>query len=217
MEARLLELEMWTAATRLNLSDFERAAVRLRSGGLEREAARLCELARAVILGLGSLKREMARLKSDGFEWVAVGLRGLCELAAKLNLDDLEREAARPRSDSIERAAAVLRGLCGLAAKPNLDDLEQEAVRLCEPGTQMAVAARLNACGVVWTGAVREAEVEIRVARRPRKTTHRHLSCVYVAESGVCRCYVELNACGKSVAAVRLSCALSRAWALVAR
>ena len=205
------------AATRLNLSDFERAAVRLRSGGLEREAARLCELARAVILDLGSLKREMARLKSDGFEWVAVGLRGLCELAAKLNLDDLEREAARLRSDGIERAAAGLRGLCELAAKPNLDDLERAAAGLCEPGTQTAVAAKLNAGGVVRTGAVLGAEVAIRVARRPRKTTHRRLSCVYVAESGVCRCYVELDACGKSVAAVRLSCALSRARALVAR
>ena len=192
--ARLLELEMWATVTRLNLSDFELVVVaRLRSNGLERmvilavleraAAASLCELARAVILDLGSLKREMARLKSDGFEWVAVGLRGLCELAAK----------------------------------PNLDDLEREAARLCEPGTQTAVAARLSACGVVRTGAEREAEVEIRVAHRPRKTTHRRLSCVYVAESGVCRCYVELDACGKSVAAVRLSCALSRARALVAK
>jgi hypothetical protein len=34
-EARPLELEMWMAATRLDLSDFERAAVRLRLGSLE--------------------------------------------------------------------------------------------------------------------------------------------------------------------------------------
>ena len=217
MEARLLELEMWTVVTRLNLSDFERAVVRLRLGSLEREAARLCELARAVILNLGGLKRETVRLKSDSFEWVAVGLRGLCKLAAKLNLDDLEREAARPRSDGIERAVAELHGLCELAAKLNLDDLEREVARLCEPGTQTAVAARLSTCGVMQTGAVREAEVEIRVAHRPRKTTHRRLSCVYVAEGGVCQCYVELDACGKSIAVVRLSCALLRARALVAR
>ena len=51
-----------------------------------------------------------------------------------------------------------------------MDDLEREAARLCEPGTQMAVAARLSTCGVVRTGAVREAEVEIRVACHPRKT-----------------------------------------------
>ena len=168
---------------RLNLSDFERAAVRLRSGSLEWEVVRLCELARAVILNLGGLKREMARLRSDSFEWVVVGLRGLCELAAK----------------------------------PNLDDLEWAAAGLCELRMQMAVAVRLSACGVMWTGVVREAEVEIRVAHRPRKTTHRCLSCMYVAEGGVCRCYVELDACGKSIAAVHLSCALPQARALVAR
>ena len=188
----------------------------LESDSLERMvklavAASLCELAMAVKLNLGGLER-MVRLTAAA---------RLCELGTRtaviLNLDDLEREAARLRSDGIERAAAGLRGLCELAAKPNLDDLGWAAAGLCEPGTQTAVAARLSACGVVRTGAVREAEVEIRVARRPRKTTHRRLSCVYVAESGVCRCYVELDACGKSVAAVRLSCALWRARALVAR
>ena len=200
-EARFLELEMWAI---LELDSLERM-VKLAA------AASLCELAMAVKLNLGSLER-MVRL-------TAVARH--CELGTRtaviLNLDDLEREAARLRSDGIEQAAAGLCGLCELAAKPNLDDLEQAAAGLCELGTQTAVAARLSACGVVWTGAVREVEVEIRVACRPQKTTHRRLSCVYVAEGGVCRCYVELDACGKSVAAVRLSCALSWARALVAR
>ena len=194
-EVRFLELEMWATVTRLNLSDFELVVVaRLRSDGLER----------VVILAV--FEQAAAAASPRKFA-----------LAVILDLCGLEQKVARPRSDGIERAAAGLRGLCGLAAKPNLDDLERAAVGLCEPGTQTAVAARLSACGVVRTGAVREVEVEIRVARRPRKTTHRRLSCVYVAEGGVCRCYVELDACGKSVAAVRLSCALSRARALVAR
>ena len=186
-EVRFLELEMWATVTRLNLSDFELVVVaRLRSDGLER----------VVILAV--------------FEQVvAVASPRKFALAVILDLCGLEQKVARLRSDGIERAAAGLRGLCGLAAKPNLDDLERAAVGLCELGTQTAVAARLSVCGVVRTGAVREVEVEIRVARRPRKTTHRRLSCVYVAEGGVCRCYVELDACGKSVAVASAARAIS--------
>ena len=200
-EARFLELEMWAILELDSLERMVKLAV----------AVSLCELAMAVKLNLGGLER-MVRLTAAA---------RLCELrtqtAVMLNLDDLEQEAVRLRSDGIERAAAGLRGLCELAAKPNLDDLERAAAGLGELGTQTAVVARLSVCGVVRTGVVCEVEVEIRVACRPRKTTHRCLRCVYVAEGGVCQCYVELDACGKSVAAVHLSCALSRARALVAR
>jgi hypothetical protein len=146
-------------------------------------AASLCELVLAVILNLSGLEQEVARPRSDGFEWAVAGLRGLCELAAKLNLNDLE----------------------------------QAAVGLCELGMQMVVAVRLSVGSIVWTGMVLGAEVAIRVARRHRKTTRRCLSCVHVAGGGRCRCYMGLDACGMSVAAVRLACARAKARALVAR
>ena len=68
-----MKLEMWVTETRLNLSDFERAAAaRPESDGLERTvtlavfervaAARLCELAMAVILNLGGSERVVAGL-----------------------------------------------------------------------------------------------------------------------------------------------------------
>ena len=86
-EARLLELEMWAAATRLNLSGFGRAEVMLRSGGLEQmvmlavcERAAMagsCELVMTAMLDLGGLEQETARLRSDGFERAAAGHRGL--------------------------------------------------------------------------------------------------------------------------------------------
>ena len=125
---RLLELEMLATRTRLNLSNFERAAARLRSGGLER----------MVVLAV--------------FGQAAVA--GLCELvmAAGLRSGGLEREAARPRPDGFEWAATELRGPCELAAIPNLGDLERAAAGLCELGTK--TAARLNVVGVVRPGAV---------------------------------------------------------------
>jgi hypothetical protein len=124
---------------------------------------------------------------------------------------------ARLRSDGFEQAAAGHYGHCKLAAKLNLDDLEQAATALCELGVQMAVAARLSVGGIVWTGTVLGAEVAIQVARRHWKTTCWCLSCMCVAGGGRCRCYVELDACGKSITAMHLPCAQARAQALVAR
>ena len=67
MEARLLELEMWTAVTILNLSDFELVVVaRLRSDGLERMVI-LAVLERAAAASLGELVM-VATLGSDGLE-----------------------------------------------------------------------------------------------------------------------------------------------------
>ena len=86
-EARLLELEMWVVATRLNLSNFGWAEVMLRSGGLEQMVmlavcewaamAGACELVMTAMLDLGGLERETARLRSDGFEQAAAGHHGL--------------------------------------------------------------------------------------------------------------------------------------------
>ena len=53
-EARLLELEMWVASTRLNLTDFEWAAVRLRLGCLE-WMVMLAVFERAAVASLGVL------------------------------------------------------------------------------------------------------------------------------------------------------------------
>jgi hypothetical protein len=213
-EARLLELEMWTAVTRLSLSDFEWAAVRLRSGGLE-WMVMLAVFEWAAVVSLGELVM-VVTLGSDGLEWEVARLCGLV-MAVIVNLGGLEQEVARLRSDGFEWAATGLRGLCELAAKLNLDDLERAATALCELGMQTAVAARLSVGGIVQTGTELGAEVTIQVARRHRKTTRRRLSCMYVAEGGRCRCYVELDARGKSIAAMCLPCAQARAWALVAR
>jgi hypothetical protein len=107
-EARLLELEMWAVATRLNLSDFGRAVVRLRSGGLERMVI-LAVFEWAAAASLGKLVM-VATLESDGLGQEAARL---CQfaMAAVLNLGGLEWETARLRSDGFERAAA---GHCGL-------------------------------------------------------------------------------------------------------
>jgi hypothetical protein len=98
-----------------------------------------------------------------------------------------------------------------------LDDLEQAAMVLCKLGMQTAVAARLNVVSIVRAGTVLGAEVAIQVAHRHRKTTCRHLSCMCVTGGGGCRCYVELDTCGKSVAVMRHPCTQARAQALVAR
>jgi hypothetical protein len=53
-EAGLLELAMWVVSTRLNLTNFERAAVRLRSGGLE-QIVMLAVFEQAAAASLGVL------------------------------------------------------------------------------------------------------------------------------------------------------------------
>jgi hypothetical protein len=202
-EARLLELQMWAAATRLNLSNFELVVVaRLRSDGLER------------MVTLAVFERGCG-----GGETWRTGGGGETERGRSW------REAARLRSDDFERAAAELRGLCERAAKLSLGDLEwaTTAKGLCELGTQTAAAAKLNLGDLERTGVVRERETEgtarfeTGVARHRRKTNRRRLRWVHVAEGGGCRCYVGLDACGMSVAAVRLVCVQARARALVAR
>jgi hypothetical protein len=98
-----------------------------------------------------------------------------------------------------------------------LNDLERAAAGLCELGMQMVVAARLSVGSIMWTGMVLGAEVTIRVACCHQKTTRQCLSCMHVAGGGRCQCYMGLNACGMSVAAVRLACAWAKARALAAR
>ena len=69
-EARVLELRMWVTETRLNLSNFERAAARLRSSNLKQ----------MVMLAAVGWDAAVARPESNGLE------RG----TARLRFDDFE-------------------------------------------------------------------------------------------------------------------------------
>ena len=117
-EARLLELEMWAAATRLNLSDFGWAEVMLRSGGLEQMVmlavyervamAGLCELAMAVKLNLSCLEREAARSRSAGLGQAAAGLRELgtqTAVATRLSVGGVARTGMVLEADVARRVA----------------------------------------------------------------------------------------------------------------
>jgi hypothetical protein len=97
---------------------------------------------------------------------------------------------------------AGLYGLCKLAVKLNLNDLEWAVAGLCKLRIQMVAVARLSMGSIMWTGMVLRAEVAIRVACCHQKTTHWHLSCIYVAGDGRCQCYIGLNACGMSITVV---------------
>jgi hypothetical protein len=87
----------------------------------------------------------------------------------------------------------------------------------------MAVRARLSVGSVVRTGSVcggkikEIARFEMGVAHHYWKMNRRRLSWVHVTGSSRILCYVGLDACGMSIAVVRLACTLVRAQALVAK
>ena len=208
-EARLLELVIWAMGMRLNWNNFEWASARLGSGSLEQIVMLAIIKQPAAVVRLGKPVVVM-RLESEGLEQMVKLTAGasFCKVAMVviLNLGSLGQGMARHRSDNFGWVVARLCGFCELAVEQNLDDLEQAAAGLCKLRTQ--VAARLSMGGVMQTRSVLGAGVTIRVAHCHQKMTHQCLSCMYVAGgSSRCWCYVGLDVCGMSIAAVCLVCA----------
>ena len=117
-----MKLEMWVTETRLNLSDLERAAAaRPESDGLERTvtlavfewvaAARLCELAMAVILNSGGSERVVAGLWELGRQAAAavrLSVHGVVQTEAVIEeeiegIARLETGVARRRRKTTRR------------------------------------------------------------------------------------------------------------------
>jgi len=174
------------AVKRLNLLDFERTVV-----------AKVCKLAMAKKLKMAAICCKLVEatiLGLAGFEWAVVA-----------------------RFDELVIATILKMVVLEWAAAAILNKLELAVLK-------RAVAGRLGLVGFQLVVVVVQAEAVLEVEaggvapphRRPhRKTSHRRLSRVHVAEGGECWSYVGLDGCGASVAAVRLACVWAKAGAWV--